>query len=120
MKRILLVVPIVFLACSVVRPVSLPAPSTTEAPKTYPSLLVTDSTGHAQWVYNAFVEGDTLRGVRNPQASRESIALPLSQVRSVAAARFSTGRTLGLLGTLGGIVVAAALMSPKAVYALDF
>jgi len=26
------------------------------------------------------VDGDTLRGVRNPQASRERIALPLSDV----------------------------------------
>ncbi len=116
MKRVLLVLPIVFLACSVVRPVSLPAPSTSESPKTYPALLVTDSTGHAQWVYNAFVEGDTLRGVRNPQASREHIALPLSQVKSVAAARFSTGRTLGLLGTLGGMVVAVALLIPQPDY----
>ena len=116
MKRGLLVVPLVFLACSVVRPISLPTPSTSESPKTYPALLVTDSTGHAQWVYNAFVEGDTLRGVRNPQASREHIALPLSQVKSVAAARFSTGRTLGLLGTLGGMVVAVALLMPQPDY----
>lgn len=113
MKRVLVAVPLVLLACSVVRPVSLPAPSTGEARTTYAALLVTDSAGHAQWVYNAFVEGDTLRGVRNPQASRESIALPLSQVKSVGAARFSTGRTLGLLGTLGGMVVAAVLMAPK-------
>jgi len=116
MKRVLLVVPLVFLACSVVRPISLPAPSTSEHPTTYSALLVTDATGHAQWVYNAFVEGDTLRGVRNPQASREHIALPLSQVKSVAAARFSTGRTLGLVGTLGGMVVAVALLMPQPDY----
>jgi hypothetical protein len=113
MKRVLLVVPLFFLACSVVRPISLPAPSTSEHGTTYTALLVTDTTGHAQWVYNAFVDGDTLRGVRNPQASRESIALPLSRVRSVATARFSTGRTVGLFGTLAGMVVAAALMAPK-------
>jgi hypothetical protein len=120
MKRVLLLLPLVFLACSVVRPVSLPEPTTREARKTYPVLLVTDTTGHAQWVYNAFVEGDTLRGVRNPQASRESIALPLGQVKSVAAARFSTGRTLGLFGTLAGMVVAAGLMAPKPDYVLDY
>jgi len=118
MKRVLLVVPLVLLACSVVRPISLPAPSTTDARTTYPALLVTDSAGHAQWVYNAFVEGDTLRGVRNPQVFRESIALPLSQVKSVAAARFSTGRTVGLFGTLAGMVVAVVLMSPKPDYVI--
>jgi len=116
MKRIVLVVPLVFLACSVVRPITLPAPSASEHRTTYPALLVTDATGHAQWVYNAFVERDTLRGVRNPQASREHIALPLSQVKSVAAARFSTGRTVGLFGTLAGMVVAAGLLAPKPVF----
>lgn len=112
MKRMLLAVPIVFLACSVVRPISLPAPSSSEA------LLVTDVRGHAQWVYDAFVEGDTLRGVRNPQGGREGVALPLSEVKSVAAARFSTGRTLGLVGTLGGMVLAVLLMMQNHVYTI--
>ncbi len=116
MKRVVLLVPLVFLGCTVVRPISLPAPSTGETRRTYTALLVTDTTGHAQWVYNAFVEGDTLRGVRNPQVSRESIAVPLSRVKSVAAARFSTGRTVGLFGTLAGMVLAAVLMAPKPVF----
>ena len=118
MNRIVLVVPLVFLACSVTRPISLPAPSTSEHPTKYAALLVTDSTGRARWVYNAFVEGDTLRGVRNPQGGRERLALPLSHVKSVAAARFSTGRTLGLVGTLGGIVLVIGLAAspPDYVY----
>lgn len=120
MKRIVLVVPLVFLGCSVVRPISLPAPSTGEARTTYTALLVTDATGHAQWVYNAFVEGDTLRGVRNPQGGRERVALPLSDVKSVAAARFSTGRTLGLVGTLGGIVLVIGLAASPPVYAINY
>jgi hypothetical protein len=118
MKRIVLVVPLVFLACSVVRPISLPAPSTGEHPTTYPALLVTDATGHAQWVYHAVVDGDTLRGARNPQASRERIALPLSDVKSVAAARFSTGRTVGLFGSLAGVVVAVVLLAPAPDYVI--
>jgi hypothetical protein len=120
MKRIVLVVPLVFLACSVVRPITLPAPSASEHPTTYPALLVTDARGHAQWVYNAFVEGDTLRGARNPQASRERVALPLSEVKSVAAARFSTGRTVGLFGTLAGMVVAVAVLAPKPDFAFNY
>ena len=113
MKRFLLVVPLVFLACSVVRQVSLPAPSTSEHPTPYPALLVTDAAGHRQWVYNAFVENDTLWGVRNPQVSKESIALPLSYVKSVGAARFSSGRTAGLFGSLAGLVIAAVLLAPN-------
>ena len=119
MKRILVVLPSVLLACSVVRPMALPAPSTSAHGTTYPALLVTDATGRAQWVYDAFVAGDTLRGLRNPQGGREQVSLPLGDVKSVAAARFSTGRTLGLVGTLGGLVLAAVLMAPKPVFVLN-
>ena len=117
MKRVLLGVPIVLLACSVTRPTSLPAPSVSEQRRTmYPALLVTDSTGRARWVYNAWVERDTLRGLRYPEASRERIALPVSQVMAVAAPRFSPGRTVGLIAGLGGVVIAALLLAPEPVY----
>src|SRR5436309_2521221 len=121
MKPIHLVVPIVLLACSVTRPTSLPAPSASAQDRTiYPALLVTDSTGRARWVYDAWVEGDTLRGLRAADAPRERIAVPLSQVKAVAAPRFSTGRTVGLIGGVVGVVLAAVLLAPDPVYAVAY
>jgi len=118
MNRFLLFVPIVFLACSVTRPAFLPTPSPTEQGRTtHPALLVTDSAGRARWVYNAWVEGDTLRGLRSPDMPRERIALPIDQVRAVAAPRFSLRRTVGLIAGLGGVVMAALLLAPDPVYA---
>jgi hypothetical protein len=109
----------VFLACSVTRPTSLPTPSTRERGRIiYPALLVTDATGRARWVYDAWVERDTLRGLRAPAASRDRIAVPMSQVRAVAAPRFSPGRTVGLIGGLVGVVVAAVLLAPDPDYAV--
>ena len=117
MNRFLLFVPIVFLACSVTRPALLPTPSPTHQSRTsYRALLVTDSAGHARWVYNAWVEGDTLRGLRSPDMPRERIALPINQVRAVAAPRFSPGRTVGLIAGLGGAVMAVFLLTPGPVY----
>jgi len=121
MNRFLLFVPIVFLACSVTRPAFLPTPSPSEQGRTtYPALLVTDSAGHARWVYNARVEGDTLRGLRSPDMPRERIAMPIDQVRAVAAPRFSPGRTVGLISGLVGVVVAAVLLGPHQVYSVGY
>jgi len=122
MKRVLLLaVPIVFLACNVTRPTSLPAPSTSEQGRIiYPALLVTDSTGRARWMYEAWVEHDTLRGLRAPEGSRERIALPMSQVMAVATPRFSPGRTVGLISGLVGVVVAAVLLAPDPVYSVGY
>src|SRR6267154_1541982 len=101
MRPIRFVMPIVLVACSVTRPTSLPTPSASAQDRTiYPALLITDSTGRARWVYDAWVEGDTLRGLRAADAPRERIAVPLSQVTAVAAPRFSTGRSVGLVGGL--------------------
>jgi len=121
MQRLLLAAPIVFLACSVTRPMSLPTPSAGEEGRTlYPALWVTDATGRARWVYDAWVERDTLRGLRGPAPSRERIALPISQVRAVAAPRFSPGRTVGLIGGLVGLVLASVLLAPEPVYAVGY
>lgn len=121
MKHTLLAVPLVLLACSVTRPMSLPAPVAGAQPATvYPALLVTDSAGHRRWVYAARVEGDTLRGLRGPEPSRERLALPLSQVRAVAAPRFSAVRTAGLVGGLVGVAVVAALLAPDPVYVIEY
>ena len=115
MNRILLFVPIMLLACSVTRPALLPTPSPTHR-NAYRALLVTDSAGRTRWVYNAWVEGDTLRGLRSPDMLRERIALPINQVRAVAAPRFSPGRTVGLIAGLGGVVMAVFLLTPDPVY----
>ena len=119
MNRFLLFVPIVLLACSVTRPALLPTPSPTHR-STYRALLVTDSAGRARWVYNAWVDGDTLRGLRSPDMLRERIALPINQVRAVAAPRFSPGRTVGLISGLVGVVVAAVLLGPHQVYSVGY
>ena len=121
MKSMLFVVPMLVVACSVTRPTALPVPSASAQDRiTYPALLVTDSTGRARWVYDAWVEGDTLRGQRAADAPRARIAMPLSQVKAVAAPRFSTGRTVGLIGGMVGVVLAAVLLAPDPVYAVAY
>lgn len=115
MKRALLVVPIVLLACTVNRPTQLPAPSGSAHRRMYAALLVTDSSGRTRWVYDAWVERDTLRGLRF-RTSRERIAVPMNRVVAVAAPRFSAGRTAGLLGGLAGAAVAVVLLFPDPVY----
>ena len=108
----------VLLACSVTRPTAFPVPSANEQrPTVYPALLVTDSAGRATWIFRAWVERDTLRGLRAPDMPREHVALPMSQVKGVAASRFSLGRTFGLLGGLGGVLGAIILMAPEPVWA---
>ncbi|HEY3279006.1 MAG TPA: hypothetical protein VGJ83_00715 [Gemmatimonadales bacterium] len=102
-------------ACSVTKPVDL-APGVAGireylAAHAPPVLLVSDSVGHARWVHHPRLEGDTLRGLRSQDMPLERIAIPLNQVRGIAAPRFSAGRTLGLFGGLAaalGVVILAA------------
>ena len=121
MKLVLIVASIVSLACSVTRPTALPTPAVGEGGRTvYRALLVTDSSGRTRWVYDAWVDRDTLWGRRNPQVSRERIALPISAVRAVAAPRFSTARTVGLISGLAALVGVAVLLAPDPVYSLGY
>ena len=115
MKRLFLFLPL-FLGCSVTRPAALPAPSLGEPSPAVPALRVTDSTGRAQWIYRAWVDGDTLRGLGSPDMPRQRIAMPVGAVRAVAASRFSLGRTAGLIGGLLGAFAAAVLLAPEPVY----
>jgi hypothetical protein len=107
-------------ACSVTKPVS-PAPtpaSIQEYLARYPhaTLRIADSTGRTQWIYDANLRGDTLRGLRSATMPRDSIAMPLRQVSEVAAPRFSATRTFGLVGALAALVGLYALLLPDPVY----
>lgn len=110
-------VPTCVLACTVTRPASLPAPVGGGKPPTVPALRVTDSTGHSQWIYQAWVAADTLRGQRYPDTPREGVAIPVAAIKSVAAHQFSGARTAGLVGAvLATFVVFAVIAGPEAVY----
>src|SRR3989449_402698 len=120
-RRYALALPAVVVACSVNRPIS-PTPETAAvanylAAHHHPDLLVTDSVGHSRWLHNARLDGDTLRGLRSRELPREQVAIPLTQVRSVAAPQLSTGRTAGLVGgVLGALLITVVAFGPQAVY----
>jgi len=108
------------MACTVTKPVA-PAPTSASVQEylaRYPHaiLRITDSTGHGQWIYDAHLRGDTLRGLRNTTMPRDSIAMPLRQVSEIAAPHFSATRTFGLLGGLAALVGIYALLLPEPVY----
>ncbi len=54
------------------------------------------------------------------QCGPAGVAPHLSQLRAVAVPQFSVSRTLGLIGGLGAVVVAAVLLAPDPVYAIDY
>jgi hypothetical protein len=72
--------------------------------------------GRRQWIYDAELRSDTLRGFRNTTMPHGPIAVPLIQITEVAAPRFSSTRTLGLVGGLAAVVGVLALMAPEPVY----
>ena len=72
--------------------------------------------GRSQWIYEAELRGDTLRGLRTSTMPRDSIAVAVTQITKVAAPRFSTTRTLGIVGGLAAVVGIWALMAPQPVY----
>ena len=107
-------------ACSVTKPVaSTPTPASIQeylARHPRAILRIADSTGRRQWIYDANLRADTLRGLRSTTMPRDSVAIPLRQVSEVAAPRFSATRTLGVLGGLAALVGFYALMLPDPVY----
>lgn len=108
-------------ACSVTKPVApAPTPASVQAylsDHDHATLRVADSSGRKQWIYDARLRGDTLRGLRNATVRWDSLAIPLVGVSEVAAPRFSATRTLGLLGGLAAIVGFFALvMEPRTDY----
>ena len=72
--------------------------------------------GRSQWIYEAELRGDTLRGLRTSTMPRDSIAVAVIQITEVAAPRFSTTRTLGIVGGLAAVAGIWALMAPQPVY----
>ena len=105
--------------CTITRPViANPTPNSIQeylqhrAPAT---LLVSDSSGHKRWVYRAVVAGDTLRGLRttNPPVP---IDIPLNQISGVAGSRYSSGRTLALVGGIAALALLLALNAPQPTY----
>jgi hypothetical protein len=106
--------------CAITRPViANPTPSSIQeyvqhrAPAT---LLVSDSSGHKRWVYNAVVAGDTLRGRRTTTNPPVAINIPLNQINGVAESRYSSGRTLALVGGIAALVLVLALNAPPPTY----
>ena len=89
------------------------APQYVLAGKTWDRVRVTRPDGSTIEVVHPLIAGDTLVGSRagsSATAADSRIAIPLSDLRSVAVRRVSAGRTVLLIGGLGlsAIVIAAA------------
>ena len=107
-------------ACSVTKPLA-PTPTPASIQKyldhhPHAAVRIVDSTGRRQWIYDASLRGDTLRGMRTTTMPRTPVAMHLWQVSEVGAQRFSATRTLGLLCGLAALVGLYALMLPEPVY----
>jgi len=106
--------------CTITRPViANPTPSSIQeylqlrAPAT---LLISDSSGHKGWLYSAVVAGDTLRGLRTTTNPPVPISIPLNQINGVAGSRYSSGRTLALVGGIAALALVLALNAPQPTY----
>ena len=107
-------------ACTITRPAVInPTPESIHdylQHRSRPTLLISDSSGRKQWVYGTEVLGDTLRGRRTQTNPPDPVAIPLDQIRGVAASRYSSSRTLLLLGGLASLVLVLALNAPSPTY----
>jgi hypothetical protein len=83
-------------------------------------LFVTDAAGHTQWLHEPYLDGDTLRGLRNRELPPERVAVPVTRIQSLAVPEISSGRTLGLVGGLFGAAILTILIigsvGPQPVY----
>ncbi len=74
-----LAVALLLTGCSATRPVtSAPTPASIQGyldRHPHAALRVADSTGRSQWIYEAELRGDTLRGLRTSTMPRDSIAV---------------------------------------------
>jgi len=116
-------IPVVFSilsACTTTRPVVVnPTPASIQEylqRSSRATLLISDSSGHKQWLYGTEIVRDTLRGHRTQTNPPLLAAVPLSQITGVAASRYSTGRTLMLLGGLVSLGLLLALNAPRPQY----
>jgi hypothetical protein len=101
--------------CTVNRPIELsPGPTgvaeylATHQPS---DLLVTDRGGHSKWFHNPRLDGDTLRGLRSRDLPRQVLAIPIGEINGLATAQFSTGRTVGLVAALVGVLTVTVLIA---------
>ena len=112
------------LACTIARPVDVaPEPASVAAflAAHHPAdLQVIDSAGHARWLHNPRLNGDTLRGLRDRGPLPPSVSIPLSQVRAFAIPKFSGARTLSLAGGFLAVSAVALIVlvpdGPRPVY----
>jgi len=120
LERLILIAPLVVAACVATRPVApVPTPASVQDylhRHPHATLRIADSTGRRRWIYDAALQGDTLHGVRNTSLPRDPVAVPFAQLREVSAQRFSTTRTLFLVGAMAALVGLVALMMPDPVY----
>lgn len=119
-RAVPVVIAVLMTSCTITRPVAVaPTPSSLEEylrGRTRAALRITDSVGRRRWVYDAIVRGDTLRGSRSQTTPRDSIAVPLNQIREIAVSRYSATRTLGFVGGLVALVGLLALLAPDPTY----
>ena len=106
--------------CAITRPVvANPTPASIQEHlqrSSQRTLLISDSSGHKQWLYRAEIIRDTLRGHRTQTNPPVFAAVPLSQITGVATSRYSTGRTLMFVGGLVSLALLLALTAPSPQY----
>ena len=75
-------------------------------------ILVADSTGETRSLYDAQLQGDTLRGTSKRVPPAQRLTIPLASVQSVTVPRFSAVRTLELAGAVVAVVGIVKLLLP--------